>query len=63
MNLYLHEWPDKTVILMLENGKALFNFNSITNALAACDGYYNTVDRRLVINVDRTQDLSCSTLA
>ena len=63
MNLYIYEWPDKTVTLMLENGRTLFNFRNITNALEACDGYYYSDDRRLIINTNKTQDLSCSTLA
>jgi len=61
MNLYIHEWPDSTATLMLDNGATMFTFSSLTEAVEASDEWYRNYGN-IVIQRNNTQDLSCSTL-
>jgi len=60
MNLYIHEWPDNTATLTVDNGASIFTFTSLTSAIEASDNCYHEYDR--VVIQQSTQDLSCSTL-
>jgi hypothetical protein len=61
MNLYIHEWPDSSATLMLDNGESMYTFTSVARAIEACDEWYRNYGQ-IVVQRNTTQDLSCSTL-
>lgn len=61
MNLYIHEWPDNSATLMLENGRSMFKFDDLALAIEACNEWYRH-NGHIIIQRNNTQDLSCSTL-
>lgn len=44
MYFYIKEWPNKTAILMAENGSILWIFHSVEEAQAVCREWYRVQD-------------------
>lgn len=48
MNLYIHEWPDNSATVMLDNGNCPLTFKNISQALEICGQYSDNYDQVLI---------------
>lgn len=59
MNFQIHEWPDKSATLMLDDGTQLVTYRSVEEAIAVCEEWYQAQADH---DEETMQDLSCSSL-